>query len=635
MHQIFYIGIDEEISSVIDRLKKSMAKDNYFVVPKRALFMQSIVNLKLLKREAEKDNKQVIIITQDQVAASMAQKAGISTRSSMDGLESVSDLYTDNVKKMEINPENSSPSETDSDLRIVQDKQSRLKNIGSDDFFDASSNMQEKEPMIIKSEPKKIPVRSTSYSPIFSSPNKSVKRTDFESPLRQETYRSNSYRKTLSQDSLQNKRTEFKYDIFRKKDSNMGGIDPYKEKTLEKIFSSSPNEQKKPAVQEVKKIGKKSKKIFFGFVLFCLFVLSGVAIYLFVPNAVITIIPAISENKKDINIQGSVSAQVDAGNIPIRIIDKNEEISLSYDVTGKSEASGKKAHGSVVIYNEYSSSPQTLVATTRLESEDGKIFRIVKNIVVPGTTEISGSVQPGAIEVEVIADQPGSEYNIDKTKFTIPGFSGGPKFDKFYAKSSNSMTGGSSDDDKPSAVSQQDIDNAKIKTENAIKEKINGIILAELQLGEVVLPQAEKITVIKSSTGAKAGDAVTSFDYNAQASVRAIVFSENDIRKIVQQSIEQAQGYKKEISKIEYNNVEADFDNSTLKLKALGEIKNIPNIDTEKIKEEVLGKSADQVGDILKKYPSIKNANIELWPSFISHISPYSKRVNVQISAEK
>ena len=67
MHQTFYIDVDEEISSVIDRLNKSMSIESYFVVPKRALFFQSIVNLKILKREADKVGKIVVIVTQDEV----------------------------------------------------------------------------------------------------------------------------------------------------------------------------------------------------------------------------------------------------------------------------------------------------------------------------------------------------------------------------------------------------------------------------------------------------------------------------------------------------------------------------------------------------------------------------------------
>src|SRR6266702_2064758 len=91
MHQTFYIDLEEEISSVIDRLNKSMAVDNYFVVPKRAIFLQSIVNLKLLKREADKAGKHIILITQDEIGSAMARRSGIDVRSSMDGLESITD----------------------------------------------------------------------------------------------------------------------------------------------------------------------------------------------------------------------------------------------------------------------------------------------------------------------------------------------------------------------------------------------------------------------------------------------------------------------------------------------------------------------------------------------------------------
>lgn len=634
MQQTFYIDIDEEISSVIDRLKKSMAKDNYFVVPQRALFMQSAVNLKLLKREADKIGKQVVLVTQDEAGASMAQRSGINVRLTLEGLESAPDAYSENIEEKDSNHEELISIEDNMITKINQDKQARLNNIGSNDFYDSSSDSQIKEKKIkaVKSMPRKIPVTSTGY---VSEPKKNTKKTVISDSLHQEISQNDAHKMLKSQNFTRESSAKIKYDIFSKKYSEAEKLNSRKEKTLEKIFSSLPREQSKPVANNAKKLGKKSKKIFFGFMLFCLLILLSVTVYLLAPNAKITIIPNISKDKIDINIYVSNSAQADASNIPIRVIDQTQDISLSYDVTGKNAVSGKKAHGSVVIYNEYNSSPQTLIATTRLESADSKIFRLTKNVVVPGTTVVGGSSQPGAIEAEVIADQAGSDYNIDQTKFTVPGFAGGPKFDKFYAKSSASMTGGSSDGDiEPTVVSQQDIDNAKIKTEADAKEKINDVISGELQAGEVALPQAEKITITKSSSGAKIGDIVNSFNYNVQISIRALVFSGNDVKKIIQQSLSeqsQSQDSSQEISKIDYGNVEADFDNSTLNLKVLGEIKIIPNIDVEKIKKEMLGKKSDQLGDILKKYPSIKNANVELWPSFISHIPQYSKRVNVQI----
>ena len=71
---------------------------------------------------------------------------------------------------------------------------------------------------------------------------------------------------------------------------------------------------------------------------------------------------------------------------------------------------------------------------------------------------------------------------------------------------------------------------------------------------------------------------------------------------------------------MDYGNIEADFDNSSINLKVLGEIKVIPNINVEQIKKELLGKNTDQLGTFLKNNPSIKNVNVELWPSFISCI---------------
>jgi hypothetical protein len=595
MHQTFYIDIDEEISSVVDRLNKSIAMDNYFVVPKRAIFLQSIVNLKLLKREADKTGKHVVIVTQDEVGASMARRSEIDVRSTIEGLEAVSDAYPKMGEK-DINYKDAAADHKEI-VKVHKDKQIRLNSVGSSEYYDASAGLRENG-NISKTEkalPRHIPI-----NPIV--------------------------RKTLPQ--------------MKKIDAR----ETPKERGLERMFASARTARNNQPVknnqsaQAMKSKDGKTKKIFFVFMILCLLALIGVAVYLFVPSTEIVIMPNILKNKIDTDVHGAISAQTDV--LGIRVIDKVRDISLPYEVSGKSAASGKKAHGSVVIYNEYNSSPQTLVATTRLASADGKIFRLMKSVTVPGTTVVGGSVQPGAIETEIIADQAGSDYNIDPTRFTIPGFSGGPKFDKFYAKSSVAMAGGTSDGDNgggASSVTQSDIDNAKEKTEAAAKDKIEEDIAGELGAGEVALPAAEKITIMKSAASAKVGDMATSFNYAAQVSVRALVFSENDVKKIVEQSMDkqkQPQDTSAEISRIEYGAVRPDFDNSTLDLKVRSEITIVPDIDSEKIKKELLGKNIDQIADILKKYPSVKNINVQLLPTFtsyISHISQYSQRVNIKI----
>jgi len=612
MHQTFYIDLEEEISSVIDRLNKSMATDNYFVVPKRAIFLQSVVNLKLLKREADKVGKHIIIITQDEIGASMAQRCGIDTRSTIDGLESIMD---NEDEEMEEEVEYETPEVI---IKAEQKKQNRLRGVGSNDFYDLAASIDEKDSQLDTTfaNSKRAHVNSV------SSANKK-REVSYAEPARVPVYKTAQPRMGVA------RRPQVVTGL-----GNKNRLDFEKEKTLEKMYAVREKNVKEPAAP-VSGSERKIKKIFLMFVGLCALVFVGVAVYLFLPSAKIIIEPNITKNKIDLDLNGVVgSAEINQTNIPIRVINKEESVALSYEVKGGSAVAGKKAHGNVVIYNEYDNSPQTLIATTRFESKDGKIFRLVKNVVVPGTSTIAGEVKPGAITAEIIADEPGPDYNIEPTDFTIPGFKGGPKYVKFYAKSTEPMAGGSIEGETAGgAVSQNDIDSAKQKTETSLKEQLIKTVDDELKNNEVALEQTQKITITKSGAGVKVGDMVGEFEYTAIASIYVLVFSENDVRNAIEQSLvnEQSQDVKKDIFKIEYGTADADFEKNTLKLKVYGEITSTPIIDKEQIKSELLGKTDEQLPAILRKYSTVKSVNVEFQPKFVSRIPQYSGRVSVEI----
>ncbi|HHE45761.1 MAG TPA: hypothetical protein ENL05_00200, partial [Candidatus Moranbacteria bacterium] len=85
-HQTFYIDIDEEITSIIERLKKARAREIIVVVPKRALLIQSIINLRILKKEADEMGIQLMVVTQDKLGKILIEKAGILVQQKMDDL---------------------------------------------------------------------------------------------------------------------------------------------------------------------------------------------------------------------------------------------------------------------------------------------------------------------------------------------------------------------------------------------------------------------------------------------------------------------------------------------------------------------------------------------------------------------
>jgi len=75
--QSLYIDPEEEITSILARVKKAQADTCVLVVPNSALILGSFINMKLLARESERIGKAIIIVTQDETGLASAQKAGL------------------------------------------------------------------------------------------------------------------------------------------------------------------------------------------------------------------------------------------------------------------------------------------------------------------------------------------------------------------------------------------------------------------------------------------------------------------------------------------------------------------------------------------------------------------------------
>lgn len=619
MHQVFYIDIDEEITSVIDRLKKSKGNDNFFVVPKRALILQSIVNLKLFKKEAEKNNKQVVIVTQDEQGRMAAEKAGIVVRSSAENLEDSQEVREDPRPNLTIkSSENYIRSEKLS-------KKDRLEKLGTESFFTKAGG-QQKEVRIAVRKPddgsiiNKELVRKTEGKKMesvfpLSSGNKVVPKVAFPEKNQPKEY-------------YQEKSQE----IFNYKNN----LDSHKENVLKKIFDSKDDnnrDNKKVAMP----VSNRLKKVFVFFLLFCLLAVSGIAAYLFVPKAKISVYLESGTKGADMEVKAGSNVAGNQGDsvIPARIIEKEDSLVMSYDATGKKSSSTQKARGTIVIYNEYSASEQPLVATTRFASADGKIFRLVKGVVVPGMAKIGDNNQPGVIEAEVIADEAGEEFNIGPSRFAIPGFQGSTKYEKFYASSTKPMSGGGSNGDAIRIVSQGNIDSAKKATEEELLKKVIVQLKGEIEAGEVVLDEAVSKDVLESYSLSKADSIADNFDYAAKIKIKAVVFQENDLKKLVSDKLRE-QGVEKgninpDLVRIEYGQPTVDFKAGIVNMKLYGKIAVEPEIDLEKLKKELLGKNMDQTKEILQKYPQIKKVEVDFWPKFVPEKIPaYDKRVEME-----
>jgi hypothetical protein len=72
-----YVDVDDEITSIIDKVRASDGRIVALVLPKRAAVLQSVVNMKLLKRSAEQAKKQLVLITTEAGLLPLAGSVGM------------------------------------------------------------------------------------------------------------------------------------------------------------------------------------------------------------------------------------------------------------------------------------------------------------------------------------------------------------------------------------------------------------------------------------------------------------------------------------------------------------------------------------------------------------------------------
>lgn len=78
-----YIDVDEEITGIVSKIQSSPKDIVALVLPKRASVLQSIVNMKLIKRTADQNDKKVVLITSESRLLPLAGASGLFVASNL------------------------------------------------------------------------------------------------------------------------------------------------------------------------------------------------------------------------------------------------------------------------------------------------------------------------------------------------------------------------------------------------------------------------------------------------------------------------------------------------------------------------------------------------------------------------
>lgn len=320
------------------------------------------------------------------------------------------------------------------------------------------------------------------------------------------------------------------------------------------------------------------------------------------------------------------------------------EDSSPITATGVSKG-GQKASGKIIIYNNYSSASQKLIATTRFETKDGKVYRIPKAVVVPGM---------GSVETVVYADAPGESYNIGLVEFTAPGLKGGPRYEKIFAKSKTEMTGGSSGNAR--VVRAEDIASAKSEATDRIKKKLTESFLKQKPEGYLLYDGAIKIEFIDDSGNPKEGSVVgagISLYYKTKGIAVGYLLEKESLSKALVKNngkkLSVKVGENDDVSVWNLEDLKFKLISSDLPARADSRVKEIAvningnahfvwNVDTKKLAAALAGQKIKKIkkGDaVLPDYPSIKKATALSKPSWWYKLPSNPSRIKISLNADE
>lgn len=339
-------------------------------------------------------------------------------------------------------------------------------------------------------------------------------------------------------------------------------------------------------------------------------------LYLFFAKLTITIIPKGESINDSISLNiSTASSSVDSSSLSnSRNIDGDIQIleieaEKNYSVSGE-EVAGEEVFGEVKIVNNYNKT-QTLVATTRLLTPDGKLFRLKDRVSIPAG---------GTTKATVYADKPVSGLIVESgTRFTIPGLWAGLQ-DKIYAENDENLT---LQTQVKRIVKQSDIDQAKKDINEVINLKLKND-LKSLSADKAAVYD-ETVGDLTIETDVKLAEERSEFLIKAKKKVTVIFFSKEKAASLAAARLsllvsddKQLVSFDKEkisYSLEDYNkneniaNVKASF-SGTMSLKSDATI-----IDPKKI----TGLSEQQVAEYLNSFPEIKEFKLKFWPSFIKN----------------
>jgi len=246
--------------------------------------------------------------------------------------------------------------------------------------------------------------------------------------------------------------------------------------------------------------------------------------------------------------------------------------------------------------------------------------------------------KPGSVEVEVAADAPGDKYNVGFSDFTIPGFAGTPKFQKFFARSKTEIKGGAAGEGR--IVGKKEADELLAKLELEAKRELESGIKDRVPQGAFAFPEKTDKPPLTRLTDPPVGSPSETFFAEVRGTVRTLAVDKNAFSRAIARALfrDEAKSAIFELATAPdtfVKNVEMDYAGRKITVTLFGTIKFRGAIDIEDLKKRILEAENEEMLDaIFAKHPGIAKVEKTFRPAFFKRIPGRPSRISINVAGD-
>ncbi len=340
--------------------------------------------------------------------------------------------------------------------------------------------------------------------------------------------------------------------------------------------------------------------------------LAGVILTVTGSRATVTVVAKVNERSVPFIFSVASGQSSSSDSLPGRLLELATTTSETVAVTPEPQAAdpSAKAGGEVTISNS-SGVPQQLVATTRLQTADGKLFRLQRAVTVPANGSVTGSV---------LADEAGAQYAIGPSSFTIPGLNPSRQ-QQVTAASSQAFTQKAAG----RGLTEAQLAEARSRALAAITAKLSPLLKASLFENESLTDEAVTTTALELATDAEAGDEVTSVTFAGTVRVSATLFNEQELRR----RAAAAAGAGANAGTVRYAVQRAASGSESIATVA-GTV-NVRSADVSVQATDLTGRTKAEAQVYLELLPGVESAEVKLRPRWFTRLPQDASRITIRI----